>query len=62
MYKFLELFMNDSDNLIVKFERKPTKKGKYYYFNIPIQLIHSEIITPKVEYEIRIYKIEKFKG
>ena len=50
--------MNDSKNFIVKFKRKPTKKGKYFYFNIPIQLIRSEIINSKVKYEIRIFKID----
>ena len=47
-----------SENLTVKFERKATKKGKYYYFNIPIQFIKSEIIDPNIKYEIRIYKIK----
>lgn len=47
--------MNDSENFVVKFERKPTKKGRYYYFNIPIQFIHSEIINPNFTYEIRVF-------
>lgn len=50
--------MKESRDFLVKFKRKPTKKGKYYYFNIPIQLISSEIIDPAEKYEIRIYKIE----
>ncbi len=51
----------DSKNFVVKFTKKPTKKGKYHYFNIPIQLIHSEIINPNVEYEVQVYLIEKKK-
>ena len=47
----------ESKNFVVKFKNKPTKKGEYYYINIPIQLIRSEIINPNVEYEIRIFKI-----
>lgn len=50
--------MNDSSNFVVKFEKKATKKGKYYYFNIPIRLISSEIVEPEIEYEIRIFKKE----
>jgi len=48
--------MNDSNNFVVKFLRKPTKRGKYFYFSIPIQLIRSEIIDPAEEYEIKIYR------
>ena len=44
---------------VVKFTKKPTKKGEYYYFNIPIQIIRLEIIDPTIEYEIKIYKIKK---
>ena len=44
---------------IVKFEKKSTKKGRNYYFNIPIQLIRSEIIDPEVKYEIKVFKKEK---
>ena len=51
--------MSDSKDFIVKFKRKPTKKGRYYYFNIPNQFILSNIIEPKSEYEIKIYKIKK---
>jgi len=51
--------MNDSENFLVKFKRKPTKKGKYYYFNIPIQLIRSEIIDTNIKYEIQVYLIKK---
>jgi len=51
------ILIMDSENFIVKFKRKSTKKGKYYYFNIPIQLIRSEIVNPNEKYEIKIYKI-----
>jgi len=51
--------MNDSNIFIVKFERKPTKKGKYYYFNIPIQFLHSKIISPDTIYEIRVFVKKK---
>ena len=44
---------------IVKFEKKSTKKGRNYYFNIPIQLIRSEIIDPEAKYEIQIFKVIK---
>ena len=48
--------MNDSNSFVVKFTKKPTKKGKYYYFNIPIAFISSEIISPNEKYEIRVFK------
>lgn len=44
---------------IVKFEKKATKKGGNYYYNIPIQLIRSDIIDPEVKYEIQVFKIIK---
>lgn len=53
------ILIMDSENVIVKFKRKPTKKGKYYFFNIPIQLIHSEIVNLNEKYEIKIYKIKE---
>ena len=57
MTVFNSIFMS-SENLVVKFERKPTKKGKYHYFNIPIQLISSEIIKTSEKYEIKVYEIK----
>ena len=48
-----------SKNYIVKFRKKSTKKGNNYYFNIPIQLIRSEIINPELKYEIRIFEINQ---
>lgn len=47
----------ESKEFIVKFEKKSTKKGKNYYFNIPVQLIRSEIIDPEEKYEVQIFKI-----
>jgi len=47
------------ENFVVKFRKKSTKKGKYYYFNIPIQLIRSEIVNLNTKYEIQVYKIEE---
>ena len=47
-----------SKDFVVKFRKKPTKKGNNYYFNIPVQLIRSEIINLEVEYEIRIFEID----
>ncbi len=41
---------------VVKFEKKPSKKGENYYFNIPIQLFRSEIINSKLEYEIQVFE------
>ena len=47
----------ESKEFIVKFEKKSTKKGGNYYFNIPIQLIRSDIVDPEIKYEIQIFKI-----
>ena len=49
----------DSKDILVKFKKKPTKKGKYYYFNIPIAFIKSEIINPNLTYEVRVIKREE---
>ncbi len=45
--------------LITTLIKKPTKKGKNYYFNIPIEYIRSGKINPEKEYELQIYKIGK---
>ncbi|MFX1567990.1 MAG: hypothetical protein ACFFCV_06455 [Promethearchaeota archaeon] len=37
--------------------KRPTKKGKNYYFNIPIEYIRSGKIDPKKEYELQIIAI-----
>ena len=50
--------MKNLKDFVVKFTKKPTKKGKYYFFNIPVQFIRSEIINPDLEYEIKIYSIK----
>lgn len=47
-----------SEKFVVKFEKKATKKGKYFYFNIPIAFVRSKIIDPEIEYEIRVFKKE----
>lgn len=45
--------------LITTLIKKPTKKGKNYYFNIPIEYIRSGKINPKKDYEIQIFAISK---
>ncbi|MFX0023911.1 MAG: hypothetical protein ACFE9S_16410 [Candidatus Hermodarchaeota archaeon] len=37
--------------------KKPTKKGKNYYFNIPIEYIRSGKIDPEKEYELQIFTL-----
>ncbi|MFX1375412.1 MAG: hypothetical protein ACFFA0_06345 [Promethearchaeota archaeon] len=37
--------------------KKPTKKGKNYYFNIPIEYIRSGKINPEKEYELQIFEL-----
>ncbi|KKL62223.1 hypothetical protein LCGC14_2187360 [marine sediment metagenome] len=37
--------------------KKPTKKGRNYYFNIPIEFIRSGKINPEKQYEIKIFDI-----
>ena len=43
--------------LITTLIKKPTKKGKNYYFNIPIEYIRSGKINPEKEYELQIFTI-----
>ena len=45
--------------LITTLIKRPTKKGKNYYFNIPIEYIRSGKINPEKEYELQIYNIVK---
>ena len=47
------------DAQITTLIKKPTKKGKNYYFNIPIEYIRSGKINPEKEYEIQIFDINK---
>ena len=47
------------DSQITTLIKKPTKKGKNYYFNIPIEYIRSGKINPEKEYEIQIFDINK---
>ena len=47
--------------LITTLIKKPTKKGKNYYFNIPIEFIRSGKINPDNEYELQIFTILKNK-
>ena len=42
--------------------KKPTKKGKNYYFNIPIEYIRSGKINPKKQYELQIFSISTQEG
>ena len=51
--------MYEIKKLCCKIQKKIDKKGNNYYFNIPIQLIRSEIINPVIKYEIRIFKINQ---
>ena len=37
--------------------KRPTKKGRQYYFNIPIEFIRSGKINPKKEYELQIFDV-----
>ncbi|MFW9875254.1 MAG: hypothetical protein ACFFG0_19275 [Candidatus Thorarchaeota archaeon] len=37
--------------------KRPTKKGRNYYFNIPIEYIRSGKISPEKEYELQIFDI-----
>ena len=45
------------EKLVYKIVKKPTKKGKNYYFNIPVEFIRSGKIDPKKEYEMLVYEI-----
>ncbi len=46
-------------NRITTLIKKPTKKGKNYYFNIPIEYIRSGKINPKEQFEVQIFSIYK---
>jgi len=46
------------EKLIYKIIKKPTKKGKNYYFNIPIEFIRNERINPDKKYEIIVFEID----
>ncbi len=43
--------------LITTLIKKPTKKRKNYYFNIPIEFIRSGKINPKKQYELQVFTI-----
>ena len=43
--------------LITILVKKPSKKGKNYYFSIPIEFIRTGKIDPEKNYEIQIYSI-----
>jgi len=45
--------------LITTLIKKPTKKGKNYYFNIPIEYIRSGKINPDKDYELQIFTISR---
>ena len=51
-----------ASRLITTLIKKPTKKGKNYIFNIPIEYIRSGKIDPKKEYEIQIFTIQQSKN
>ena len=43
--------------LITILVKKPSKKGKNYYFSIPIEFIRTKKIDPEKDYELQIFSI-----
>ena len=45
--------------LITILVKKPSKKGKNYYFSIPIEFIRTKKIDPEKDYELKIFSLEQ---
>ena len=45
--------------LITILVKKPSKKGKNYYFSITIEFIRTGKIDPEKDYEIQIFSLDK---
>ena len=43
--------------LVTILVKKPSKKGKNYYFSIPIEFIRTKKIDPEKDYEIQIFSL-----
>ena len=43
--------------LITTLLKKPSKKGKNYYFSIPIEFIRTKKIDPEKDHELHIFSI-----
>ncbi len=43
--------------LITILVKKPSKKGKNYYFSIPIEFIRTKKIDPEKDYELHIFSL-----
>jgi len=49
------------ENFITNFVRSPTRKGKNWYFSIPLEEIGPLINTDK-RYEVRVYALNSDRG
>ena len=45
--------------LITILVKKPSKKGKNYYFSIPIEFIRTGKINPEKDYELQIFTLSQ---